>query len=94
MAGAGKAIVMSLLDKACVRRAGLLLAGPMLVMALLVAACSQQEPDSTGSIDDCARNLFPSYDPKIYDQCVAVCKKCQRGIATTCTTSCTLKGAR
>ena len=80
---------MSLLDKACVRCAGLLVA-----MALAVAGCSQQEPDSTGSIDDCARNLFPAYNPKIYDQCVAVCKKCQRGITTTCTTSCTLKGAR
>ena len=89
MAGVGKAIVMSLLDGPCMRRAGLLLG-----IALVAAACSQQEPDSTGSIDDCARNLFPSYNPKIYDQCVAVCKKCQRGITTTCTTSCTLKGAR
>jgi hypothetical protein len=25
---------------------------------------------------------------------VAVCKKCDHGITTTCTTSCTLKGAR
>ena len=89
MGGAGKAVLMSLLDPPCVRRVGLMLAA-----ALMVAACSQQEPDATGSIDDCARNLFPSYKPKIYDQCVAVCKKCQRGITTTCTTSCTLKGAR
>jgi type IV pilus biogenesis protein CpaD/CtpE len=88
-AGAGEAIVMGPLDKNCMRRVGLLLA-----IALLAAGCSQQEPESTGSIDDCARNLFPSYNPKIYDQCVAVCKKCERGITTTCTTSCTLKGAR
>ena len=81
---------MSLLDKACVRRVMLLLA-----MALFITACSQQEPDTTAAAtDDCARNLFPSYNPKIYDQCVAVCKKCERGITTTCTTSCTLKGAR
>ena len=80
---------MSLLDKSCVPVVGLLLAA-----GIVVAACSQREPEATGSIDDCARNLFPSYDPKIYDQCVAVCKKCQRGITTTCTTSCTLKGAR
>jgi hypothetical protein len=26
-------------------------------------------------------------------QCVAACKKCQHGITTTCSTSCTLKGA-
>ena len=75
--------------RACVRRIGLLLA-----IGLVVGTCSQQEPESTGSVDDCARNLFPNYNPKIYDQCVAVCKKCQRGITTTCTTSCTLKGAR
>jgi len=89
MGGAGKAIAMSLLEPPRIRRVGLLLA-----LALVIAACSQQEPESVGSIEDCARNLFPSYDPKIYDQCVAVCKKCQRGITTTCTTSCTLKGAR
>jgi hypothetical protein len=89
MGGAGKAVLMSLLKPPRVRRVGLLLG-----IALIIAACSQQEPDSTGSIEDCARNLFPAYNPKIYDQCVAVCKKCQRGITTTCTTSCTLKGAR
>ena len=66
----------------------------MFAAALVIAGCSQQEPESTGSTDDCAHNLFPSYNPKIYDQCVAVCKKCERGITTTCTTSCTLKGAR
>jgi hypothetical protein len=80
---------MSLLEPPGVGRVGLLLG-----IALMIVACSQQEPDSTGSIEDCARNLFPTYNPKIYDQCVAVCKKCQRGITTTCTTSCTLKGAR
>ena len=79
----------SLRGQACGRCTGL-----MLAMALVVAGCSQQEPDATGAIDDCARNLFPAYNPKIYDQCVAVCKTCQRGITTTCTTSCTLKGAR
>ena len=80
---------MSLLEPPCIRRVGLWLA-----VAVVIAACSQQDPDSTGSIDDCARNLFPSYNPKIYDQCVAVCKQCKHGITTTCTTSCTLKGAR
>jgi hypothetical protein len=82
-------MMTSLLDNACMRCIGLSLA-----IAFVVAACSQQEPDSTGSVDDCARKLFPAYNPKIYDQCVAVCKQCQRGVATTCTTSCTLKGAR
>jgi hypothetical protein len=27
-------------------------------------------------------------------QCVAVCIACERGVVTTCSTSCTLKGAR
>jgi hypothetical protein len=82
---------MSLLEPPCarrVRRVGLLLA-----TAFVLVSCNQ-EPDATSSLDDCARNLFPSYNPKVYDQCVAVCKACQRGITTTCTTSCTLKGAR
>ncbi len=89
MGRAGKATDMSLLDQPCVRGVGLLVAA-----ALVVAACSQQEPESNGSTDACAHDLFPTYNPKIYDQCVAVCKKCERGITTTCTTSCTLKGAR
>ena len=80
---------MSLLGQSCMRHVGLLLA-----IALMVGGCSRDEPESTGSIEDCAHSLFSSYNPKIYDQCVAVCKKCQRGITTTCTTSCTLKGAR
>jgi hypothetical protein len=84
---------MSLLRLCCVGRVGFMRVGHLFAVALVIGSCSQ-EPDATGSIDDCARNLFPSYNPKVYDECVAVCKKCQRGITTTCTTSCTLKGAR
>ncbi|WP_213741902.1 hypothetical protein [Bradyrhizobium sp. dw_411] len=58
-----------------------------------LSACSP-EPDTTGAISNCVRDLFPSYNPKIMDQCVNACKKCDRGTTTTCTTSCTLKGAR
>jgi hypothetical protein len=84
---------MSLLEPPCTRRVGVLRVGLLLAAAFVMASCNQ-EPEATASIDDCARNLFPSYNPKDYDQCVAVCKRCQRGITTTCTTSCTLKGAR
>jgi hypothetical protein len=58
-----------------------------------LGGCSP-ESDTTGAISSCARDLFPTYNPKIMDQCVNACKKCDRGTTTTCTTSCTLKGAR
>jgi hypothetical protein len=60
--------------------------------ALATLACSPQG-EATGSINACTAELFPAYNPKVLDQCVAVCKKCDHGITTTCTTSCTLKGA-
>ena len=59
----------------------------------VLGGCSP-DPDTTGAISNCVRDLFPTYNPKIMDQCVNACKKCDRGITTTCTTSCTLKGAR
>jgi hypothetical protein len=65
----------------------------LVVVALAVASCSP-EGDVTGSTNKCAIELYPSYNPKSFDQCVAVCKKCDHGITTTCSTSCTLKGAR
>jgi hypothetical protein len=61
-------------------------------LALVVTACSP-EGEATGSTNKCATELYPAYNPKVLDQCVAVCKKCDRGTTTTCTTSCTLKGA-
>jgi hypothetical protein len=62
-------------------------------VVLMVAACSPAE-ETTGSVNECIALNFPSYNPKAMDQCVAACKKCQNGVTTTCTTSCTLKGAR
>ena len=63
------------------------------LLVFAVQSCSQN-PDVTGSVEECASGLYPSYNPKALDQCVAVCKKCQHGVTSTCTTSCTLKGAR
>ena len=65
----------------------------LLALAIAVTSCSP-EKEATGSINRCATDLYPSYNPKLMDQCVAVCKKCDNGVTTTCTTSCTLKGAR
>jgi hypothetical protein len=61
-------------------------------LAFVVVACSP-EGEATGPINRCATELFPSYNPKVMDQCVAICKKCENGNTATCTTSCTLKGA-
>lgn len=64
----------------------------LLTIAFVATACSP-EGEVTGSVNKCATDLFPSYNPKVMDECVAVCKKCDHGITTTCSTSCTLKGA-
>ena len=61
-------------------------------LAFVAAGCFR-EGETTGSISSCAKELFPDYNSKVLDQCVAVCKKCDRGITSTCTTSCTLNGA-
>jgi len=65
----------------------------VIAMALAVSACNQAE-ETTGSIDACARNVLPSYNPKVLDQCVAVCKQCEHGVTVTCTTACKLRGAQ
>lgn len=42
----------------------------------------------------CIGKLYSPYDPKNLQQCVAVCMACSSGVKTTCSTSCSLKGAR
>ena len=64
-----------------------------LSLACAVASCTAED-DTTGSVGKCATDLFPSYNPKMIDQCVAACRTCKHGTTTTCTTSCTLRGAR
>jgi hypothetical protein len=68
----------------------------LLLSCLVLAACGPDD-DQTGSItktsNSCAANLYASYNPKAMDQCVAVCTKCDHGTMTTCSTSCTLRGA-
>jgi hypothetical protein len=62
------------------------------IVTLVLVSCSP-EGDSTASTNKCATSLYPSYNSKNLEQCVAVCIKCDQGTPTTCTTSCTLKGA-
>ena len=64
----------------------------VIIIALMTAACDQEQ-DITGSTPICPlRNA--SYNPRDLNQCVNACKSCDRGTTVTCSTSCTLKGAR
>ncbi len=68
----------------------------VIATALTVSACNQADeaPTPPGPNDECARKVFPIYNPKVFDQCVAVCKQCERGVTVTCTTACKLRGAQ
>jgi hypothetical protein len=65
----------------------------VIAMALTISACNEAD-ESTGASDACARTVFPAYNPKVFDQCVAVCKQCEHGVTVTCTTACKLRGAQ
>ena len=68
----------------------------IVLSAAALAACTPENSshaDVTGSIDICARKLYSQYNPKDKKQCIAVCIACERGVMTTCSTACTLKGA-
>jgi hypothetical protein len=62
-------------------------------LAITAASCSPSS-DVTGSTDACAAKLYTPFDRKNMNQCVNVCVQCENGTKVTCTTSCTLKGAK
>lgn len=64
----------------------------VIIFALMTAACDQEQ-DITGSTSACPMRNY-SYNARDMNQCVNACKSCDRGTTVTCTTSCTLKGAR
>jgi len=67
----------------------------IVLSAAALAACTPESSnDVTGSVGDCARKLYSQYNPKDKKQCVAVCIACERGVTTTCSTACTLRGAQ
>ena len=67
----------------------------IVLSAAALAACTPEgNSDVTGSVDDCARKLYSQHNPKDKKQCVAVCIACERGVTTTCSTACTLRGAQ
>ena len=67
----------------------------IVLSAAALAACTpESNNDITGSVEGCARKLYSQYNPKDLKQCVAVCIACERGVTTTCSTACTLRGAQ
>ena len=62
--------------------------------ALVCGGCSQSQDNETSAATvACANRLYTPYNPKDMKQCVDVCMRCERGVTTTCSTACTLKGA-
>lgn len=66
----------------------------IMLSAATLAACTPENNDVTGSIGTCVRKLYSAYNPKDMKQCVGACIACESGAVTTCSTSCTLKGAQ
>jgi hypothetical protein len=65
----------------------------MLASALILVGC--RDDQATGSVKtSCVEKLYSQYNPKNFDQCVAVCNRCEQGTTVTCSTSCRLKGAQ
>lgn len=65
-----------------------------LLVSLIVLAGCNQDTETTGSTNSkCVMALFPSFNPRNLNQCVAACLKCDHGNTATCSTSCNLKGA-
>ena len=67
--------------------------GLYILAAAWLTGCSN-EPEYTYEQRLCIAKQYEHYDANQMSQCVNVCKSCMGGSTTTCTTSCTLKGAR
>lgn len=62
-------------------------------LGLLLLSCKPETVETAGPANACAAKLYDHYDPANMEQCVNVCLRCERGVTTTCATSCSLKGA-
>ncbi|MGZ5875957.1 MAG: hypothetical protein ACXWKP_28105 [Bradyrhizobium sp.] len=65
----------------------------VVLSAAALAACSPDNNEVTGTIGSCVSKIYSPFNPKDMKQCVAACIACEHGVTTTCSTSCTLKGA-
>jgi hypothetical protein len=72
----------------------LLLLLASLSVACALAGCNNEPTDSETKALQCAKQRYANFNPKNMQQCVDVCISCEKGSVTTCTTSCTLKGAK
>ncbi len=59
-----------------------------------LAGCDNDAPTPNAKSLQCARNHYADFNPKDMKQCVDVCIRCERGSMTTCSTSCTMRGAK
>lgn len=76
-------------------RLGLFMRSVVVLIATAFLASCSPDAEATGTVHNkCATALYPAYNQRALNQCVAVCIKCDHGTTTTCSTSCTLKGAR
>jgi hypothetical protein len=67
----------------------------ILATAVAIAGCSpSSDNEVTGSVGMCSAKLYSPYNPRNLKQCIDVCVKCERGVVTTCSTACTLRGAQ
>jgi hypothetical protein len=65
----------------------------LLGMLSSIAGCNNDTPDAA-KVLQCAAKRYADYNPRNMKQCVDVCIACERGSITTCSTSCTMKGAK
>jgi hypothetical protein len=66
----------------------------IILAALVLSSCGREEEAASSPTNAvCTARRFP-YDPKNLKLCVDACKSCDNGTTVTCTTSCTLKGAK
>jgi hypothetical protein len=65
----------------------------ILLLLLGLFNCSKA-PDETDLTAECKARLAAALEAKNFKQCIAACIDCEHGVTTTCSTSCTLKGAK
>jgi hypothetical protein len=59
-----------------------------------LTGCNNDSSDVDAKSLQCAKKQYSDFNPKNMKQCVDVCMTCERGSMTTCSTSCTMKGAK
>jgi hypothetical protein len=59
-----------------------------------LAGCNEEASDPEIKALQCAKRQYADFNPKNMQQCVDVCITCGKGTVTTCSTSCTVRGAK